>query len=708
MGVIHLHRGGTSVLLETGGPGLPRILHIGEELVLAPDADLDALAAALIPPVVSDSTDEPPRRSVMPEASAGWLGTPGISGDFDGLHALTHMVLDGVDAGGAAATVRAHDDRLNLTWQILLSAGGLAQIRAVLTNTSRTPFRLAATDLSIPAGDEATELLSLEGRHLRERHPQRSSFIVGHTEFATRRGRTGLQAPTLLMAGEPGFDFDRGRIWAIHLGWSGNQRIWAERGHDGPAALGGGELIMPGEIRLGPGDSYTSPWLFASHGTGVDQVAARFHDWLRATPGRATRPRPVTLNTWEAVYFDQNLADLSELARLAGSVGVERFVLDDGWFGARRDDSAGLGDWTVSPEMWPEGLDPLIDAVRSQGMEFGLWVEPEMVSADSELARLHPDWILGESGHTPMPARHQQVLDLANPDAWAYIHAALDALLTRYSIGYLKWDNNRDIHEPVDPRGAGRAHAQVDAFYRLVDRLRADHPGLEIESCSSGGGRVDLEVLSRTDRIWVSDCIDPMERQTIQTWTSALVPPELMGCHIGAPVSHTTGRTHSLATRATTALLGHLGVEWDLRDASEADLAALSGWIAIHKRLRGLISTGRLLHRAGPTRTVTALVSRDAATAAVVVAQTATGNRYPAEPLRIPGLDAARTYRLTAHGVEGHLLPPWLADGTSPELPGSLLTGVGVAAPELPPENSWLLVVEDASQASGQNRKETT
>lgn len=518
MGVIHLHRGGTSVLLETGGPGLPRILHIGEELVLAPDADLDALAAALIPPVVSDSTDEPPRRSVMPEASAGWLGTPGISGDFDGLHALTHMVLDGVDAGGAAATVRAHDDRLNLTWQILLSAGGLAQIRAVLTNTSRTPFRLAATDLSIPAGDEATELLSLEGRHLRERHPQRSPFIVGHTEFATRRGRTGLQAPTLLMAGEPGFDFDRGRIWAIHLGWSGNQRIWAERGHDGPAALGGGELIMPGEIRLGPGDSYTSPWLFASHGTGVDQVAARFHDWLRATPGRATRPRPVTLNTWEAVYFDQNLADLSELARLAGSVGVERFVLDDGWFGARRDDSAGLGDWTVSPEMWPEGLDPLIDAVRSQGMEFGLWVEPEMVSADSELARLHPDWILGESGHTPMPARHQQVLDLANPDAWAYIHAALDALLTRYSIGYLKWDNNRDIHEPVDPRGAGRAHAQVDAFYRLVDRLRADHPGLEIESCSSGGGRVDLEVLSRTDRIWVSDCIDPMERQTIQTW----------------------------------------------------------------------------------------------------------------------------------------------------------------------------------------------
>lgn len=193
----------------------------------------------------------------------------------------------------------------------------------------------------------------------------------------------------------------------------------------------------------------------------------------------------------------------------------------------------------------------------------------------------------------------------------------------------------------------------------------------------------------------MSDCIDPMERQVTQTWTPVLVPPELMGCHIGAPVSHTTGRTHNLGTRATTALLGHLGIEWDLRTASAAELEALGGWVLLHKQIRSLIATGRLIHRVGPARTVTTLVARDAAQAVVVVAQTASQNRYPAEPLRIPGLDPLRTYRLSAHGVEPYLSPPWLAQVPAPELPGSLLTGVGVAVPELPPESSWLLVVED-------------
>ncbi len=698
MSVIQLHRDGTSVILDASTGALPRILHLGEELPLPAGTDLEQLARTLLPAPVSDSTDEPIRRSVMPEVSRGWFGTPGLSGDFEGAHCLTHLLLDEVVQDGAGAVVHAHDERLSLTWELRIAAGGLVQIRALVTNASDAVFTLASLDLSVPVGDEATELLSLEGRHVRERHPQRSPFIVGHTEFDTRRGRTSLQSPTLVMAGEPGFDFDRGRVWAIHLGWSGNQRMWAERTHDGPASLGGGELLMAGEMRLAPGESYTSPWLFVSHGTGIDEVSARFHRWLREVPGRAVRPRPVTLNTWEAVYFDHDLEALSELARLAGRVGVERFVLDDGWFGGRRDDTAGLGDWTVSADAWPQGLDPLIEVVQRQNMEFGLWVEPEMVNPDSGLARSHPDWILGEAGHPPMPARHQQVLDLTNPDAWAHVHDALDALLERYPIAYLKWDNNRDVHEPVDPAtGAGRAHAQVEAFYRLIDRLKADHPGLEIESCSAGGGRVDLEVLSRTDRIWTSDCIDPMERQVIQTWTSVLVPPELMGCHIGSPVSHTTRRLHSLDTRATTALLGHLGVEWDLRTASEEDLQALADWIGLHRRIRGIIATGRLLHRVGPARMVTTLLSDDSRVAAVVVAQTATQNRYPAEPLRIPGLDPARTYRLTAHGAQSYSRPPWQVSGRTTELPGSLLTGVGVAVPELPPESSWLLMVEDVA-----------
>ena len=203
--------------------------------------------------------------------------------------------------------------------------------------------------------------------------------------------------------------------------------------------------------------------------------------------------------------------------------------------------------------------------MKRLGLDFGLWVEPEMVNDDSDLARAHPDWVLrGRSAPAPL-WRHQQVLDLQHPDAYAHVRDALLALLAEYDIAFLKWDHNRDL---VDVAHAGRpaVHGQTLAFYRLLDELREAHPDLEIESCASGGGRIDLEVLTRTDRVWPSDTIDAVERQRIQRWTSLLVPPEMLGAHLGGPVAHTTGRTHSTGFRAATALLGHLGIEWDLRD----------------------------------------------------------------------------------------------------------------------------------------------
>ena len=309
----------------------------------------------------------------------------------------------------------------------------------------------------------------------------------------------------------------------------------------------------------------------------------------------------MVLNTWEAVYFDHNLTTLIELADSAAELGVERFVLDDGWFRGRRDDHAGLGDWYVDETLWPSGLTPLIDAVTSRGMEFGLWVEPEMVNLDSDVVRAHPEWIVGPSvqsykdgGRLPLEWRHQHIIDLVNPDAWQYIYDRVDALLRENNISYLKWDQNRDL---LEHGHAGRAsvHEQTLAAYRLFDALKAAHPGVEIESCSSGGARVDLGILERTDRIWASDCNDALERQTIQRWTGLVVPPELVGGHVGPTTSHTTARTHDLSFRALTALFGHFGMEWDVRQVQGAEREELKRFIGIYKEHRGLIHSGRMV-----------------------------------------------------------------------------------------------------------------
>ena len=368
------------------------------------------------------------------------------------------------------------------------------------------------------------ELLDLSGRWGRERSPQRRGFTVGVHLREGRRGRTGADAATVLHAGTPGFGFAQGEVWGVHTGWSGNHTHYAERLATGEQVVGGGELLLPGEVVLTEGESYTSPWVYGSYGTGLDAVARRFHRYLRSRPQHPATPRPVTLNTWEAVYFDHRLEPLVELAEKAAAIGVERFVLDDGWFGSRRDDHAGLGDWWVSPEVWPQGLHPLVDRVTQLGMQFGLWVEPDMVNLDSDIARAHPEWVMATGGRTPVPSRHQQVLNLGIPECYAHIRDALFAILAEYDIAYLKWDHNRDLVDAGShPDGRPGVHAQTLAVYRLLDELRAAHPRLGIESCSSGGGRVDLGILQRTDRsvivaggqtwmmpaTWISSSIGP-------------------------------------------------------------------------------------------------------------------------------------------------------------------------------------------------------
>ena len=602
------------------------------------------------PQRVSGGIDIPGRLTLLPLESEGWQNEPGLIGcRADGTGFTPELTVREIEVSEHAVTVLADDSAAGLAvrFELELGEGGLLRQRVELENRGTDDYTVQSLSLTFPLPASAVELLDTTGRHLKERSPQRHAFTIGEHTRNSRRGRPGADASLLMFAGERGFGFRRGLVHGIHVAWSGNHHLAAIRTSTSEAYLSGGELLLAGEGRLAPGESYRSPWVIGSWGDGLDELAGRFHDELRARPHHPARPRPVTLNTWEAVYFDHDLGRLTALADRAATLGVERYVLDDGWFLGRRDDTAGLGDWYVDESVWPDGLTPLIEHVTALGMEFGLWVEPEMVNADSTVGREHPDWILHPAPRWPIDGRQQQVLNLAHPDAYAYLLERLDAILTENDIAYLKWDHNRDLLEAADPRtGRAAVHETTHALYRLLDELRGRHPGVEIESCASGGARVDLGILDRTDRIWVSDCIDPIERLDNQAYTNLLLPYELMGAHVGSPRSHSTHRTLDLDLQAAVAMFGHFGIEWDITSVDTADLERLRQWVAMVRRNRELFHTGRSVHAdlADESLDLRGVVSRDGGRGIFALTQRTASVSYPVGMVTLPGLDADAVY----------------------------------------------------------------
>jgi alpha-galactosidase len=706
-GLIHLRTDGVSIVVDARGPRLPAILHWGAPLGALADADVEVLADRLVPPPAHSGLDMRVLLTVLPEASAGHPGRPGLRGHREGAGWSPSFTLTAVERMGTGAIACTADDHLTglrLVTELELTVSGLLRLRHRVRNTASQPYVVDALEVAMPLPPQAIEVLDFTGRWCRERHPQRHPLAMGAWVRESRRGRTGHDATLGLLAGTAGFGFGHGEIWGLHVAWSGNHVTWVESLPDGHVALGGGELLASGEVTLDRDAEYATPWSYAAYsGRGLDGIGAAFHGWLRSRsnhPG-PQRPRPVILNTWEAVYFDHDLDRLRRLADVAARIGVERFVLDDGWFHSRRDDTAGLGDWFVDEAVWPEGLDPIIGHVRGLGMQFGLWVEPEMINPDSDLYRAHPDWVLGPRERAlPPTRRNQHVLDLARPEAYAHVLERLDALLTENDVAYLKWDHNRDLVD-ADHDGRAGVHAQTRAVYRLLGELRARHPDVEIESCSSGGGRVDLEILEHTERVWASDCNDALERQTIQRWTGLFLPPELIGAHVGPPRAHTTGRTHDLGFRVATALFGHFGIEWDIAAASEEELAALVRAIAFYKEARGLLHTGTVVHadHPDPTAWVHGVVAADRSRALYCLAQLATSPRSIPPPVRLPGLDDERPYRVRVETPAGgaytigRTAPPWMT-GDGIVLTGRVMSAVGLPPPSMSPEQAVLISIE--------------
>lgn len=725
--VIHLRAAGTSFVLDTRGTGVPSITHWGADLGELTGEQLAALADSRERAIGPSSVDEPFRLSIVPLLAEGWTGQPALDGRHD---RRTEDVSNGTGNGGRGSRVRRPalrtesiehpqpgqisvtlidaDDSADaviaarLTIDFELTAAGVLRSRSRLTNTATEAFELSSLATILPLAPVARERLDFSGIWAAERTPQRSALDYGTWLRESRHGRRGHDDSYLTVAGTPGFGFRHGEVWAMHLGTSGDTRMWIDRTPLGFTTVGAAELLAPGEVRLATDESYTTPWAYAAWSdAGLDGLSDRFHSWFRSLPAHPSTPRPLTLNTWEAVYFDHNFEQLAALADAAADAGVERFVLDDGWMTNRTDDKRALGDWTVDALSWPEGLAPLIDRVTASGMQFGLWVEPEMVSLDSELAREHPDWILRDDDR-PLPKswRNQYVLDLDNPAARKHVREAIAALLDEYAISYLKWDMNRDLL-------GGSVHRHVAATYLLMDELRARYPHVEIESCASGGARVDAGVLERVQRVWPSDTNDAHDRFPIMRWTNLLVPFEYLGSHVGSSPAHTSGRSLSLSFRLATALMGHSGIEWDLTATAPEEVDALRTWAGTYRSLRGLIHSGRVVRgELSAEPIVTGIVAEDATGSVCDAVFWVTSLTTPTDSVptarRLPGLDPHRTYRISPVDVGAEAAtypgtaPAWWHDGEL-TLSGAALGSVGVPLPILHPDEALVLRVTAAT-----------
>ena len=647
-----LHGGETQLVVDATPGQRPVIVYAGASI---PNASADELALLATRQHAPGGANVHLRGSMLNELGTGVSGLAGFVAHRDGTAWAADFRIVAIEQPDThTLLLQCKDTNTQLAAEHRLAIdpqSGVCKTQTTITNLAEAPLQLDwCAALCLPMDERFAKIWGFTGRWGSEFQMERIDAFRGTYLRENKSGRTSHDAfPGLIAAADTASE-DRGLAAAFHLGWSGNHRLLLDRGQDGRSTLQMGELLFPGEIVLANGESYTTPAFYAcwSHG-GIGDVSRRMHQFVssRILDGRiANKPRPVHYNTWEAIYFDHDEAEILELAENAAAVGAERFVLDDGWFGSRRHDKAGLGDWWVSKEVYPEGLHKIANRVRELGMEFGLWFEPEMVNPDSDLYRAHPDWILQASGVEAIPFRNQFTLDLTKTAVFDYLFGKITALVEEYQIAYIKWDMNRDVNHPGSgDRGA--MHRQTLAVYKLIQKLRDAHHNLEIESCSSGGGRVDFGVLRHTDRYWTSDNNDAGQRHAIQRGASHFFPLAITGSHVGPKRCHSTGRVYPMAFRAGTAIFGHMGMELDLRDESEEDRATLKAAIALHKQHRELIHSGDF-HRGQSEAHINLVgcVTEDKHEALFSCAQLEAAPTTLSKRIRLPGLDAQTHYRL--------------------------------------------------------------
>ena len=701
--LFRLDSSGSTLLLLSIDQAIPAVAYYGAKLQTEIDAaTVHAMTADAIPNAKLDNRTQ---LSLVPENSRGFFGEPGLQGHREGEHFTHRFTLENTEVSPEALRLNTVDSAagLKLTIDVWLdSESNVFCWKHSLANTSNAAYTLDYLGCpTLPIDLTMNQLTTLHGRWGKEFQQQTVELSAGKFQIDNRRGRTSHEHFPGLMLAETTTSELSGSALAAHLGWSGNYRLLVDNISEHQRYLQCGELLLPGEIILEHGESYETPVLYTTQTTaGLSTASQQLHQFARQKllPKWTRTERPIHSNSWEALYFDHDINKLIALVDAAHATGAERFILDDGWFNARRSDNAGLGDWQVDETIYPEGLHPLVNHVRSKGMQFGLWFEPEMVNPNSALFRAHPEWVLQCPPYPLVPARNQEVLDLTQTDLFEYLFSAISILVDEYKIDYIKWDMNRDTLNAGSGSKASQ-HNQILAVYRLMDALNKKHPTLEIESCASGGARVDFGVLQHTGRVWASDNIDPIERISIQHGFSLFFPPEIMGAHIGSETAHLTGRNTDLDTRAISALQGQTGFEFDSRLLSNDARVTVKHYTDIYKQNRAWLAESKLwrlpaiqdcLHTRG-------MVSADREKSLWTVASNGSHLQSTPGSLALHGLKYEATYEVKCLNANleylahfGKALPLWMEDN-SLKLSGELIMQLGFMLPYMPPQTALLV-----------------
>jgi alpha-galactosidase len=633
--------------------------------------------------------------NATPQEFAGWGGglvvVPDLKISFpDGnrdlvLHYVSHTIRDNTLTVSLKDIGR--DVVVDLRYRMDAETGVLAR-SARIENRTRLPFTIeeafAATWNLEPGNDY--QLRYLTGRWAGEWNLQQAALHPGKVVLESRRGSTGVEVnPWFAIERSSQPDQDAGDVWFGALGWSGSWQINVETDWQNRVRITGGYTPFDFSYVLAPGQSLETPEFYGGYSNagvgGASRLLHRFEldNVVPQAPHRHLRL--VLYNSWEATGFDVNEARQEALAEKAASIGVERFVMDDGWFGERKDDHAGLGDWYVNPQKFPRGLKPLIDKVHGLSMDFGLWVEPEMVNPNSDLYRKHPDWVLNFPGRPRTEGRNQLVLNLARDDVKAYVYGFLDKLLSENEISFLKWDYNRNWSEPGWPAGPLDRQREVYVkyvrnLYSILAGLREKHPRVEIESCSGGGARVDLGILRLTDEAWPSDNTDPFDRLSIQDGFTYGYAPGVMVAWVTDSPNWMNGRSTSLEFRFLSSMQGSLGIGADLNKWTSEDFAAAKRLVSEYKAVRGTVQDGALYRLISPIGSseysVTESVARDGQQAAIFAFLHSSQKGQPYPQLYLRGLDPKAVYSL-------HLQEGKLADGTVQRASGEYWMHHGVS-----------------------------
>lgn len=511
----------------------------------------------------------------------------------------------GSDTECETLELKCQDTILNLT--VILVYSIFHKIDAItrsvrVMNEANRPITLSKVlSASFDLEDRNYEMITLHGGWARERMVERRSIGHGMQGVSSIRGETSQQEHPFLAIVNKTTTEDYGEAYGINFVYSGNFTAFAEKNQSDTIRVAMGINPTNFEWNLGAGETFTAPEVVMVYSNkGIGQMSRTFHDLYRNHLIRGEykdRKRPILINNWEATYFDFTTEKLLDIAKNAAKLGIEMLVMDDGWFGKRNDDNSSLGDWVVNDEKLPGGLHYLVNEVNKLGMKFGIWMEPEMVSLDSDLYRKHPDWAIQIPGRKACLSRNQYVLDFSRQEVRDYIYEMIRAVLKSANITYVKWDMNRALTDlgsyGLNESSQGElSHRYVLGVYELQERLTTEFPYLLLENCSSGGARFDPGMLYYSPQIWCSDDTDAIERLKIQRGTSLIYPLSTMGAHVSDCPNHASGRTTPFETRGYVALSGTFGYELDVTKISKEDQDQIPEQVAMYHKYNDLIRTG--------------------------------------------------------------------------------------------------------------------